>query len=214
AESLACSNIRIQGGRFRHPNQYGIVLGVGENAVTGFEVSNALIEGLGGEDSGNLSIGGLLVQNGAEGIVVGNKITKCRFSGIVEQNPSTDNLFIANRLLDNGSASHPPGQRHGRLSPDDRRLESGQRRRQPNQFRADAGRRALSRCTGRFAHRRRRYQHRAALDWYAHRHSVLEFRNHWGGREHDGACRVAGRIRTVETGCNARGRGNYVRPGR
>ena len=105
AESLACSNIRIQGGRFRHPNQYGIVLGVGENAVTGFEVSNALIEGLGGEDSGNLSIGGLLVQNGAEGIVVGNKITKCRFSGIVEQNPSTDNLFIANRLLDNGSAS-------------------------------------------------------------------------------------------------------------
>lgn len=98
ARSAASSNVRILGGLYRFANQDAIVLGVGSNAVTGFEVSGVQILG----DAGTLN--GINFQNASGGTVIGNSISGCSFSGISEATSSTDNTHIANRLIGNGGS--------------------------------------------------------------------------------------------------------------
>lgn len=100
ANAAACSNVRIIGGYYRNAKDHALLFGTASNAVTGFEISNILLEGT--PSGPTPTVSGINLINAFDGIVVGNKITGCQFQGVAEQTPSDGNLFIANLLNGNG----------------------------------------------------------------------------------------------------------------
>jgi hypothetical protein len=92
AEFADCDNIRIVGGRYRNSTTQAIVLGTANAVLDGFEVSGALIQDADQE--------GLLILNGVNGLVTGNRLVICDTYGIRELSPSNKNHIIGNHLLD------------------------------------------------------------------------------------------------------------------
>jgi hypothetical protein len=98
--AIDSTNIRIRGGSYRGATHHGIQLGA-TKAVTGFEVSGALISGA--------KLDGLSIFKANDGIVSANRITGNVNWGIRELIPSNENLFIANYLDDNGQGLNYEG---------------------------------------------------------------------------------------------------------
>jgi hypothetical protein len=86
--SAACSNIRIVGGEYRGAKQHAIQIGTNTESVTGFEISNALIEGA--------TNNGILLQKALNGRVIGNRIVNCGNLAIQELPGANDNLILGN----------------------------------------------------------------------------------------------------------------------